>query len=105
MFALKQNDGLLQIDINISETHDRVSISNEDIGVGIQSNIKEKILDTFFSRKKVGEGTGLGLSISYGIINDHGGNIIHDENFLSTIFVIFFLKNREAGKGRITVLR
>ena len=45
-----------------------------DHGTGIPAEIKDKIMDPFFSTKS-SEGTGLGLSISHGIISDHGGRI------------------------------
>jgi len=34
------------------------------------------VLDPFFTTKPVGSGTGLGLSISYGIVQDHGGQLM-----------------------------
>jgi two-component system NtrC family sensor kinase len=47
-----------------------------DNGTGIPDNIKDKILQPFFTTKPTGEGTGLGLSLSYDIIvKAHGGKI------------------------------
>lgn len=47
-----------------------------DNGTGIPENIKDKILQPFFTTKPTGEGTGLGLSLSYDIIvKAHGGKI------------------------------
>lgn len=46
-----------------------------DKGIGIPSNIREKVMDPFFSTKPTEKGTGLGLSISHGIISDHGGSL------------------------------
>jgi two-component system NtrC family sensor kinase len=47
-----------------------------DNGTGISDNIKDKILQPFFTTKPTGEGTGLGLSLSYDIIvKAHGGKI------------------------------
>jgi len=51
-------------------------ISVKDNGNGIPDNIKEKIMQPFFTTKPTGEGTGLGLSLSYDIVvKGHGGNI------------------------------
>jgi len=53
-----------------------VELSISDTGSGIDEENLSKLFDPFFTTKAVGEGTGLGLSISYGIITDHGGDII-----------------------------
>jgi signal transduction histidine kinase len=55
---------------------DLVSFAVSDEGVGIPDQIRDSIFDPFFSTKEIGKGTGLGLSISYGIVRDHGGDIL-----------------------------
>jgi two-component system, NtrC family, sensor kinase len=53
-----------------------VSIKVKDNGTGIPEDIKDKILQPFFTTKPTGEGTGLGLSLSYDIVvKGHGGTI------------------------------
>jgi len=55
---------------------DRVEITIRDNGMGIPSEIRDKIFNPFFTTKPPGEGTGLGLSISHDIIvKQHGGSI------------------------------
>ena len=55
-----------------------VEISFCDNGVGIAD--PERIFDPFFTTKDVGHGTGLGLSICYGIVREHGGEIVCHNN-------------------------
>ncbi len=46
----------------------------QDSGPGIKE--PAKIFDPFYTTKSVGKGTGLGLSICYGIVKEHGGDIV-----------------------------
>jgi signal transduction histidine kinase len=53
----------------------RLQIAIEDNGPGIPDEIKDKIMQPFFTTKKGTEGTGLGLSITHDIIKAHGGEL------------------------------
>ncbi|WP_194973322.1 ATP-binding protein [Aquiflexum lacus] len=53
----------------------QVRIAFEDNGPGIPEDIKDKILQPFFTTKKGTEGTGLGLSITQDIVKAHGGEL------------------------------
>ena len=35
-----------------------------------------RVFDPFFTTREVGQGTGLGLSVCYGIVREHGGQIV-----------------------------
>jgi len=51
-----------------------VCIEFDDSGPGIKD--PTRIFDPFYTTKTIGKGTGLGLSICYGIIKEHGGEIV-----------------------------
>jgi signal transduction histidine kinase len=53
----------------------KVMIEIEDNGPGIPDEIKDKILQPFFTTKKGTQGTGLGLSITNDIVKAHGGEL------------------------------
>jgi len=65
-----------------------VTIEIEDNGPGIPEEMKDKILQPFFTTKKGTQGTGLGLSITNDIIKAHGGQIDIDSKPGSTRFRI-----------------
>jgi len=46
----------------------------DDNGPGFSDTTRA--FDPFFTTKPVGKGTGLGLSICYGIVKEHGGEIL-----------------------------
>ena len=76
----KQKKGLAkyQATVTLSTGTDAgyLAIKVRDNGDGIPENIREKIMQPFFTTKPTGEGTGLGLSLSYEIVvNGHGGII------------------------------
>ncbi|ERM80240.1 hypothetical protein P872_14045 [Rhodonellum psychrophilum GCM71 = DSM 17998] len=67
----------------------KILISFEDNGPGIPDEIKDKILQPFFTTKKGTEGTGLGLSITNDIIKAHGGELkVRSEVGKGTKFII-----------------
>jgi CheY-like chemotaxis protein len=57
-----------------------VEVEFEDNGPGIPPRFQDKVFDPFFTTKEVGDGVGLGLSISYGIIKEHGGELLLDKS-------------------------
>ncbi len=67
-----------RIEIATTRKGNSVEISFRDNGPGISH--PDRIFDPFFTTKEVGKGTGLGLSICYGIVHEHGGEILCHNN-------------------------
>jgi PAS domain S-box-containing protein len=67
-----------RIEIMSTKAGDAVEVSFRDNGNGITH--PDRIFDPFFTTKEVGKGTGLGLSICYGIMKEHGGEILCHNN-------------------------
>jgi histidine kinase len=75
--------------ITTKKLSDKIEISITDNGPGIPDEIKDKILQPFFTTKKGKDGTGLGLSITHDIIKAHGGELSIQNNHESGVtFVI-----------------
>ena len=77
-----------RIDIVTTNHGGYVEIWFRDNGHGITN--PDKIFDPFFTTKEVGKGTGLGLSICYGIVREHGGEILchNNENDEGATFIV-----------------
>jgi PAS domain S-box-containing protein len=55
---------------------DRVAVIIEDTGIGIKEEEMSLIFQPFFTTKPEVKGTGLGLPVCYGIVKEHGGEIL-----------------------------
>ncbi|MCF8061650.1 MAG: response regulator [Deltaproteobacteria bacterium] len=62
--------------ITAEREESRIVVSIQDTGVGMDKSTQEKVYDPFFTTKEPGKGTGLGLSTAYGIVKQHGGDIL-----------------------------
>ena len=64
-----------KLTVRTKHSSNSVTIEIEDNGLGIPDEMKDKILQPFFTTKKGTAGTGLGLSITNDIIKAHGGGL------------------------------
>ncbi len=65
-----------------------IQLSVTDTGNGISEEIRQQIMEPFFTTKVKLRGTGLGLSICQNIVEQHKGNFFLDEDYPQTRFVI-----------------
>ncbi len=74
----KTNNSLKNIDIEINQRRDYITVNLTDTGEGFRDKKTKDIIKPYYTTKE--KGTGLGLSIVDKIINDHNGSI----KFLNT---------------------
>jgi PAS domain S-box-containing protein len=65
-----------RIEITSACADDRIITTVRDTGNGIPDGALPRIFEPFYTTKDVGKGTGLGLAIAYGIVVEHGGEIV-----------------------------
>jgi signal transduction histidine kinase len=75
------------IEIKVLRNQESIELSVIDSGK-IAPELKNKVLDPFFTTKPLGKGTGLGLSISRSIVDSHGGKLSLDFAHPTTKFVV-----------------
>jgi PAS domain S-box-containing protein len=68
--------GRIEINSSVGPSGDRIITTVRDTGGGIPADALPRIFEPFYTTKDVGKGTGLGLAIAYGIVQEHGGQII-----------------------------
>ncbi|MEI7706736.1 MAG: PAS domain-containing protein [Chlorobium sp.] len=91
---ITQLDYDMNVDIRAFNTIGSVIIIVKDNGIGITENLKENIMNPFFSTKDEGKGTGLGLSICYGIIKEMNGTLKIESTPMKGTSVIITLPNK-----------
>jgi two-component system NtrC family sensor kinase len=87
--------------VRVASDAERVIVEFRDSGPGM--NDPTRVFDPFYTTKPLGKGTGLGLSICYGILKEHGGEIIasnHPEG--GACFQIFLSAAAAAHPGAVT---
>jgi signal transduction histidine kinase/ligand-binding sensor domain-containing protein len=83
-----------KLTVRTKSNSNTITIEIEDNGPGIPEEIKDKILQPFFTTKKGTAGTGLGLSITNDIVKAHGGVISIDSENEAGSKLIIQLKKR-----------
>src|SRR6056297_3525971 len=82
--------------VRAAGTHDSVTITVQDTGLGIAPDVQKRIFDPFFTTKQA-EGTGLGLSIRQRLITRAGGTLEVDSTLGQGSRFIITLPPAQAG--------
>lgn len=64
-----------EVRVRLCRREGSLGMAIEDDGPGIPAEIRDRVLDPFFSTKPPGEGTGLGLAVTRTIVDAHGGEL------------------------------
>lgn len=75
----RNKDPHVELIVKKEEKGHYIDIEVIDNGLGVASEIREKIFENFFTTKEMGEGTGLGLSLCRKIAEDHQGSLDYIE--------------------------
>jgi signal transduction histidine kinase len=78
------------VEVSTLANNGYIEIKVKDNGNGIPENIREKIMQPFFTTKPTGEGTGLGLSLTYDmVVKGHAGSIqVNSEEGEGSEFIV-----------------
>jgi two-component system NtrC family sensor kinase len=87
--AIRESGEPGTIEIETAVRDNVAEIMFADTGTGISE--PQRIFDPFYTTKELGKGTGLGLSICYGIVREHGGEIV--------------AANRQGGRGAVFTVK
>jgi C4-dicarboxylate-specific signal transduction histidine kinase len=97
--AISEIDGDRWIEVQLELEREKIAFSVIDSGPGISHDVRERIMEPFFTTKPVGKGTGLGLSISRSIAQDHGGELRYEERDGHTCFSLILPISQEEPSG------
>jgi signal transduction histidine kinase len=78
-----------KLTLSLCQQNQGVEVKIADTGMGISTDIHDKIFDAFFTTKPIGQGSGLGLYISQKIIAKHEGQMEVDSQPGQTQFKIW----------------
>jgi len=98
--AVEGTDRRGRISVRSRNDGDAVIVEVTDDGVGIRSEVKERVFDPFFTTKPVGKGTGQGLAMARSIVAKHGGQLAFESTpGIRTTFTLRLPLTAAPGQG------
>lgn len=88
-----------EIRIDLTQTDQEFILSVTDNGNGIHEDLKNKIMDPFFTTKEMSNSPGLGLAIAKGIVEKHSGKLDFYSDSRITTFNIVLPKMKYLHRG------
>ena len=73
--AIQASEGGSEITVVVRREDTSAIIEVIDHGAGIADEDLSRVVEPFFTKKRVGEGTGLGLAMVYGLVRQSGGAV------------------------------
>jgi signal transduction histidine kinase len=96
MNAVQAMPGGGTLTIRTRRSADRITLSVEDTGTGMDAETLDQIFIPFFTTKEIDQGTGLGLAVVQGIIEAHGAGIrVASEKGQGSTFTITFPRKKD----------
>ena len=83
------------IEIEARACVDCIVVSVIDSGPGVAAEIRDRIMEPFFTTKPVGKGMGLGLSLARSIARQHGGDLTLGDRSGHTCFTLALPLSKE----------
>lgn len=85
------------IEVQVHASAESILVSVIDSGPGVPAQIRERVMEPFFTTKPVGKGIGLGLSLARSIARQHGGDLTLGEYGGHTCFTLALPSRKEQG--------
>ncbi len=80
-----------------------VAMEVADDGYGMETRVKDRVFEPFYTTKPIGKGTGLGLSTSLGVVRSHGGFMtVYSEPGNGTVFRVYLPPYRKSGRSELS---
>ncbi|MBU1275597.1 MAG: PAS domain S-box protein [Proteobacteria bacterium] len=74
--------------------HARLRVA--DTGAGIDSQVRERVFDPFYTTREVGQGVGMGLAVVHGIVTSHRGLVeLASRPGQGTVFTVYLPLEQE----------